>query len=176
MSHVEYKGKRFDARTASMLREVERLTGRADLVYTQGSYSGSVGASAGTHDGGGAVDVSVSNLNGNAEIRPVVRAMRRVGFAAWYRPTIAGLWNEHIHGIAANCRDLAPAARAQVDEYRAGGDGLKGDAPDPQGYLGVPRTRTFEGYVKNRIRAWKLVTTKKGRAKVAYFQSLAYYK
>lgn len=59
--------------------------------------------------------------------RSAVRALRQVGFAAWYRPW-AG--NEHIHAIAISDPDLSGPAQRQVSEYYRGGDGLEGDGSD----------------------------------------------
>ena len=115
-------------------------------VVTQGSYNpGGVGASAGTHDGGGAIDVSVNRGCGTR--RNAVRALRAVGFAAWFRPTIPGLWDRHIHAIALNDTDLAAGAADQVSEYYRGFDGLAGDGRDrgPQ----VPK-HTWEWYKAHR--------------------------
>lgn len=115
-------------------------------VVTQGSYNpGGVGASGGTHDGGGAMDLSV--LSGCGTRRNAVRALRTVGFAAWFRPTIPGLWDKHIHAIAVNDTDLAASAANQVSEYYRGFDGLEGDGLDqgPQ----VPK-HTWEWYKAHR--------------------------
>ncbi len=75
--------------------------------------------------------------------RNAVRALRSVGFAAWFRPKIEGLWDAHIHAIAVNDTDLAAGAANQVSEYYRGFDGLDGDGPDtgPQ----VPKV-TWEQY------------------------------
>ena len=119
----------------------KRLRG-CKWVVTQGSYNpGGVGASAGTHDGGGAMDISVNS--GCGARRNAVRALRTVGFAAWFRPTIPGLWDKHIHAIAVNDTDLAAGAADQVSEYHRGFDGLSGDGRDtgPQ----VPK-HTWEWY------------------------------
>src|SRR5690606_13358071 len=87
-------GKTVNARTAAMIKAAEKRSGK-NLVLTQGSYNpGGVGQSGGTHDGGGAVDISVTNLsNRNA----AVKALREVGFAAWYRSPSQGNWAAHIH-------------------------------------------------------------------------------
>ena len=100
------------------------------ITVVQGSYNaGGVGASAGTHDGGGALDVSV-NRGCGLHHRATVRALREVGFAAWYRPTIPGVWTHHIHAIAVSDPDLASGAQDQVVDYYHGRDGLAGHGPD----------------------------------------------
>ncbi|MFF5973747.1 transglycosylase SLT domain-containing protein [Streptomyces sp. NPDC012769] len=77
----------------------------------QGPYSNSVAASAGTHSGGGVVDVPVSAFD----------AMIAAGFIGWVRN-----WpgNEHAHMILPGTPDLSPQAAWQVQDYYAGGDGL----------------------------------------------------
>lgn len=122
---VTWRGRTFSRRTVAMLEAVEEKVG--PLTIFQGSYnSGGVSASAGTHDGGGAVDAWCSQ-GGEA----LERAMRAVGFAAWFRPAITDLWGNHVHGIAIGDRDLSIGARAQVIDYYGNRDGLKGHAHDP---------------------------------------------
>lgn len=133
---------RTDARTAEMLAEAERLGG--NLPVTQGSYNTSVSASAGTHNGGGALDFSVRGLT-RAQINRRVKALREVGFAAWFRPARPGVWGPHIHAIAIGTKDLAPLAKTQVKAYRSGRDGLKGNGVDIHRNLGVAPT-TWERY------------------------------
>ncbi|MET0816660.1 MAG: peptidoglycan-binding domain-containing protein [Solirubrobacteraceae bacterium] len=133
-------------RTNRMKIAAAKLLRDCKWVVSQGSYNpGGVSQSAGTHDGGGAMDVSVTSGCGT---RPnAVRALRTVGFAAWYRPTIPGLWDKHIHAIAVNDTDLAAGAADQVSEYYRGFDGLSGDGRDtgPQ----VPK-HTWEWYKAHR--------------------------
>ncbi len=130
-AHVVYDGETLNARTQAMLLAAARRLGAGcRLGITQGSYNpGGVGPSAGTHDGGGAVDLDIHRLCGK-HIRTVVRALRIVGFAAWHRPYIPNVWNEHIHAIAISDPDLAPAAQDQVWDYYIHRDGLAGHAPD----------------------------------------------
>lgn len=140
-SRVTYLGRTVDTRTRAMLREAQSRAGRS-LVLTQGSYSGGVGASKGTHDGGGAADISVSGMS-SATRTTVVRSLREVGFAAWYRPAIPGVWGPHIHAIAVSDPDLATEAQAQVGDYYLGRNGLSGHGPD----TGPSVTkRTWEDY------------------------------
>lgn len=146
MSRMTWRGHIFDARTVKMLIEVERLTG-ITLDIMQGSYSDG-GQSAGTHTGGGAFDCDDAGMTAATRDKLII-AMRRVGFAAWWRPTIPGKWGSHFHGIAIGCPDLADSARRQVQEYLVGGDGLVGSNPDPHRGLNAPK-QTWEQYVASR--------------------------
>ncbi len=134
-----------DRRTAHMLAEAERLFGRT-LYYAQGSWSHAQ-ASGSTHAGSGAVDVRTVPLGGDhkAKMR-LVRALREVGFAAWYREYTPGLWGEHIHAIAIGAPGLSSGAAWQVAEYRAGRDGLTGRRPDPNAAQWDDYGRTWEKY------------------------------
>jgi hypothetical protein len=149
MRGVAFRGARFDARTAAMLREVERITKRRVQV-AQGSWSGAL-ASAGTHAGPGAVDLRVQQLTQDQE-NELARAMRTVGFAYWTRPTVPGLWGRHGHGIAVGTKGLPDSAARQTVAFRNGFDGLAGEGgkrPDPQAWLGVKPT-TWEAYLESK--------------------------
>lgn len=122
-----YDGRRVDWLTRKALEatadRLDYADGKLDLM--QGSYNGgAVSASAGTHDGGGVVDLSAYDA-----ARKVLE-LRRTGFAAWYRPAIPGLWGAHIHAVLIGNAKLSTSAKAQVSEYLAGGDGLKGNGKD----------------------------------------------
>jgi hypothetical protein len=106
-----------------MLIRAEKRLGY-ELTIMQGSYNRGVGASAGTHDGGGAVDLAPYD-----HARKVL-VLRQVGFAAWYRPALPGVWPDHVHAIAIGDPDLAPVAARQVTAYYNGRDGLAGNGPD----------------------------------------------
>lgn len=126
---VQHDGNTVDRITHEALCEVERRLGYP-LTITQGSYSTSVSASAGTHSGAGAVDLAPADWANK------VRVMREVGFAAWHRPAMTGVWPEHIHALlipaTAEYRSrMAPAAQAQIDDYYQGLNGLADHAPDP---------------------------------------------
>ncbi len=139
-----FGGKRTDTRTAAQAGEAQRLFGRT-LTVTQGSYNTSVGASAGTHSGGGALDFSVSGLTAS-QITHMVACLRTVGFAAWHRLPSQGPWAAHVHAVSVGCRDLAPIAARQVEALRNGRDGLASNGPDPHAALGLP-VRTWEQYL-----------------------------
>jgi len=133
---IEYGGKRFDRWTVRALKWVEKQLGFT-LSFSQGSYNRGVSASAGTHDGGGAVDIRVTGWS-DSQIRRVVNMLKDAGFAAWYRKSLPGVWGPHIHAILIGNDMAAPGAKAQVVSYDAHRDGLRGNAwdatyrPDPR--------------------------------------------
>lgn len=125
MQRVTRDGKTINKRTDDMLNRAEQRLG-FKLYVVQGSYNaGGVAASGGTHDGGGAVDLSPT-----AKPHEVVRQLRHVGFAAWYRTPAQGPWSAHIHAIAIGDADLSSGARSQVQAYYGGRNGLANNAPD----------------------------------------------
>lgn len=131
-----------DARTRAMLTEAERKLGRR-LVLTQGSYNpGGDPTSAGTHDGGGVVDVSVNGMDGDTRTA-VVRALREVGFAAWVRNPSQGRWPWHIHAAAISDTDLSSQAQHQTGDYYLGMNGLSNRAADDGPRVPI---RTWEEY------------------------------
>ncbi|MFC5185878.1 peptidoglycan-binding domain-containing protein [Actinomadura harenae] len=135
-----------DTRTRAMLAEAGRLLHRR-LVLDQGSYNpGGDPTSAGTHDGGGVVDVNVKGMSA-ATRTSVAKALRRVGFAAWVRNPSQGDWPWHIHAAAINDTDLSSQAQHQIGDYYLGQNGLanRGKDDGPQ----VP-IRTWEEYLRVR--------------------------
>ncbi|MFF5110470.1 peptidoglycan-binding protein [Streptosporangium sp. NPDC000509] len=139
---VSFGGGVVNTRTRSMLVEANRLLGR-DLVLLQGSYNrGGDPTSAGTHDGGGAVDISVKGMS-SATRTAAVRALRRVGFAAWLRSPAQADWPWHIHAVAINDTDLSGQAQNQVGDYYLGLNGLSGRGPDDGPKVAI---RTWEEY------------------------------
>lgn len=142
---VTIQGKVTDRRTAFMFKEAVRLGG--PMRITQGSYSTGVAASAGTHNGGGVLDLSTRGLT-LPQINRRVRALRRVGFAAWHR-TIADGFSDHIHAVAVKCPDLAPLAAAQVADLRRGRNGLRGHGLDRHRGMKLPVV-SWEYYKRHR--------------------------
>jgi hypothetical protein len=150
---VEWRGKTFDKRTAEMLAEMARESGPIYIEPWQGCYSGGVSASAGTHNGGGAVDIAAVNLT-PAQRHEVVRIGRMVGFAMWLRTPAQSNWPFHIHGIAVQPggKDdrgvLSASAHAQVIDYFNNINGLAGRGRDdgPRDHVGT----TWESYNKQR--------------------------
>jgi ElaB/YqjD/DUF883 family membrane-anchored ribosome-binding protein len=127
-------------RTAFMIKQAEDYSG-VKLTVAQGSYctqapQGCAGASAGTHNGGGVVDFSVSGLSNN-QINKVIKGLREAGFAAWYRSGAAWVGNLHIHAVAIGDKEIDPAAKPQIQNYLDGLDGLSGSNKDPHQDIGV---------------------------------------
>jgi hypothetical protein len=121
---VTYRGVTLNKRTAAAVIQAQRLYGRAFDAIPQGSYHSGTSASAGTHDGGGAIDVYDSHLDA------VQHVMRVVGFAAWHRPYLAGEWNAHCHAIMLGDKEMSSGAKAQIPDYRNYLDGLAYHQPD----------------------------------------------
>ncbi len=144
-------GEQLNQRTLFMLDHAEQLfTAQGGWIdfrstVTQGSYSNLVSASFGTHDGGGAVDISVRNTTDwsvRDDVDEMIYALRVAGFAAWLREADVFYPDSpiHIHAIAVGDQELSDAARAQIDGdegYLRGLDGLpaeyNGPDADPHG-------------------------------------------
>jgi hypothetical protein len=139
-TRVWVNGEQLNARTLAMLDHAHQLYsaqgGVIDfrLAITQGGYNpGGLAASFGTHDGGGALDLSVRSRGDwsvlSDEIEPMIHALRVAGFAVWLRDT-GELYPDspiHIHAIAIGDAELSEAARAQIDGrfgYLRGYNGL----------------------------------------------------
>jgi len=141
-SIVTLRGVQVNTRTRTMLFEAERLLGR-QLTLTQGSYHTGNPASAGTHDGGGVLDISVTGLTTTLRTT-VVRQLRTVGFAAWLRNPSQGDWPYHIHAVAISDTDQSSGAQHQAGDYYLGQNGLANRGPD-DGPAVSPK-RTWEEY------------------------------
>lgn len=154
-SLTTYDGRTVDGLTRAALEDVAHRLGY-DLTLAQGSYNaGGVTASAGTHDGGGAVDLAPYDHE-----RKVLE-LRRAGFAAWYRPALPDVWGPHIHAVLIGNRKLSAGARAQVADYLAGRNGLANDGPDDG-----PRQ-----FVNNRYR-WKRGIVRVSKARTVIDRAL----
>lgn len=127
-SRVGYRGYTVNTRTKAMLLAAEARIGR-QLTITQGSYNTGNPGSAGTHDGGGVLDFSVSGLSDTTRTA-LVKGLREVGFAAWLRTPAQGDWAYHIHAVALADPDLSPEAQHQAGDYYLGRNGLAGRGAD----------------------------------------------
>ena len=146
---IDFDYARLNSRTMAMLDHASAiyhalgglLSFNFSNALVQGSYNaGQVAASFGTHDGGGAVDLSVrepvSRRVMAEEIPALLRALRIAGFAAWLRDTDELYPSSpiHIHAIAIGDAELSPAAREQIDGpfgYLHGYNGLPQDSGIP---------------------------------------------
>ncbi len=127
-SQVWYRDKKMNQRTKAMLLGAEKILGY-QLSISQGGYNpGGVDDSAGTHDGGGALDIRVFDWTMDKVWR-TVKALRQVGFAAWYRHP-PQLKYKHIHVMAIGDYDVSTNANYQIGDYLVGKDGLKQHRPD----------------------------------------------
>ncbi|MGW6255402.1 peptidoglycan-binding domain-containing protein [Streptomyces sp. NPDC055085] len=120
-ARTTYGSKTVNQRTKVMLNTAAGYFG-SPLYLVQGSYNKGVAASAGTHDGGGCVDVGVAGWS-TATRNSAVKALRRAGFAAWLRTPAEG-FQYHIHACAIGDREMASVARSQVRDYFNGRSGL----------------------------------------------------
>jgi peptidoglycan hydrolase-like protein with peptidoglycan-binding domain len=128
-ARVQRDGYVVNTRTQAMLTEAERLLGFR-LVLSQGSYNpGGDPTSAGTHDGGGVVDISVTGMSAATRTK-VARALRQFGFAAWVRNPSQADWPWHIHAAAINDTDLSSQTQHQIGDYYLGLNGLANRGPD----------------------------------------------
>lgn len=115
---------------------------------TQGGMFGlgeGAGPSAGTHNGGGVEDFSVKGMS-RVQILFFVTCLRLVGFAAWFRPAIEGLWPDHIHAVRIGDDSLSKAAYDQTVDFKNGLTGLASNRKDTL-HQWVGWT-TWEQYVK----------------------------
>jgi hypothetical protein len=134
--HVVFRGRLMDKKTASFLMAMEEDLGY-QLTVVQGCYNvGGVGASAGTHDLGGVVDLAAWD-----SVKKVLVA-RKLGAFAWYRSMLPGVWAEHIHLGIRNHGNLAEAAQHQQQDYDAKPprNGLANHAIDPTWHPDPPVT------------------------------------
>jgi len=125
--HVTYNGALMDNKTMTFVQTMESHLGYS-LTILQGCYNpGGVSQSAGTHDGGGVVDLAPFDHDRK------VHVARMLGGFYWHRLPIPGVWGEHIHGGIRNHGTLSPSAKAQQRNYDGDPptDGLADQAIDP---------------------------------------------
>ena len=111
------------------LRLAGKLGTSEQAVVFQYAYNDSVGASAGTHGGGGAFD---HRKGDDAE----TIIWREGGVADWQRGSPEDTaFDDHNHGIWIGCPHVSGDADSQVDQYYAGCNGLSGWGPDQSPYV-----------------------------------------
>lgn len=145
-----HDGKTVDYLTKVALMAAEAILGY-ELTITQGSYNnGKVPQSAGTHDGGGVIDLAPFDAANK------IRVLRRLGFAASHRTPDQGPWVEHVHAVQVGNARLSPAAARQVKAYLEGRNGLANNDPDdgPRRHVktAAKTTARFEAALRETIR------------------------
>lgn len=155
-----YGTKRVNTRTKRMLTAADAKVSWK-ITVTQGSYcfmtkAGCAKVSAGTHDGGGSIDLKASGLS-TTERWKTVQALRSVGFAAWLRlpNQCGGCWPVHIHAVAIGDTDMWQTNgkytnRDQVADYFVGRNGLAGHGGDNTPVKYRVRFVTWEQYLARR--------------------------
>lgn len=137
---------------AALMAVAEHLYGDPMcLTVYQGSYNaGGVTASAGTHDGGGAVDLSP------ADHVKKVHALRFIGcFAAWHRLTLPGVWEEHIHAELLGNKKASSGAKSQWWDFRHFRNGLADHAEDKTPHPNPMGTFNYKAWRKHYNRSLK---------------------
>ena len=150
-ARVTWRGVQMDAIDKVAFEVLEDKLGATATIYQGGWNPGGVAASAGAHDGGGAVDFWFPGL----DVTRVVRAARSIGWDAWYR--YPPLFPTHVHAIRHNSKTASPVAKGQMADYLIGGNGLLplGLADDDQPWRPDPiAVFTVDDYY-NELRARK---------------------
>jgi len=148
-----WRGVYLDDRMAAQMDQVVALVGPdVNVRPTQGSYAGGdVAASAGTHDGAGAIDLAGQDAGMTQDHRELIQAAgRQVGLAMWIRDPSQSDWPWHLHGISVQAGGywdqggLSSGGHGQVMDYYDGRNGLASGAPDdgPRDWVGT----TWETY------------------------------
>ena len=108
---VTFRGHLMDRKTQAFLEAMEARLGY-ELTVLQGCYNaGGVAASAGTHDGGGVIDLAPFDF------RKKVKVARSLGAFAWRRVPAEGPWEEHIHFGIRNHGNLSTGAQSQQRDF-----------------------------------------------------------
>jgi hypothetical protein len=99
------------------------------LQFWQGSWSGSP-SSAGTHAGGGALDIKITGLTAK-QVQALVKICRLAGGMAYLRDRQHGNFDTpHIHVGTIGCKHASAQMRTQWSQYKAGRDALALNGPD----------------------------------------------
>jgi hypothetical protein len=115
-------------RTQAMLAAAEAKLGRK-LVIVQGSFleGKAAGRSGHTHDDAGVVDIRTRDQTAAQQAQTLLE-LRKVSFAAFHR-TAKQKFADHIHAVAIGDPGLHSSAKAQVEDYKIGKNGLKDHGP-----------------------------------------------
>lgn len=125
-ARTEIHGKPLDWATAQAIRVAEQRLGY-ELTILQGI--GGAAASKGAHLDGRGVDLTTHDAANK------LRVLKDIGFAIYFRETLPGVWEEHLHGMLVfesrtNTRGIAPVGFRQINSFDRRRDGLAADGPD----------------------------------------------
>lgn len=121
---ITFKGWRMSRYTAAAIKVLEEKLG-FELTIVQGPYNKGVGASAGTHDLDGVIDLSSWRASKK------VTVARRNSWAMWPRKELAGVWGAHCHGVLKRAKPMASLAVFQLETaYPNRWDGLASNGLD----------------------------------------------
>jgi hypothetical protein len=150
---VTVDGEQVSPRTLAVIEAAAKAAGVPRPKILQGSWANG-DLSAGTHTGGGAVDLSVRGLTDRQQVALVTELRKRNG-CAWLRTTDFG-WTtgDHLHAIIRDEPALSAAAQKQVGAYDRNLNGLANRGRDPHPR---PVQRPVE---EVRLMAWPVGTAK----------------
>lgn len=112
--------------TANRLLRLDKFGGEEEpMTATQGSYRPWTSYSGPTHRGCAAVDLTDWNWQNRFHLLDLL------GMCPFHRTRSQGNWPPHIHTLTCGISCIDRYAQGQIDEAKAGGDGLKGGLPDP---------------------------------------------
>lgn len=143
---VLFDGRVVTVRTRDALLYAERLWQQRGkhhkkIRLAQGSFSNSVGASAGTHAGDAVVDIRTTGVGlTTAETVLLLRCLKLAGFAAWIRDERDGM-PPHIHACLIADPEMASGAKAQCVDFDKGLNGLVNRRRDRNPYRPKPKVR-----------------------------------
>lgn len=147
---VIFRGKPVTARQRQALVAAERAIRRRYLGFRwtvfQGSWQPQTSYSGTTHTDAGVVDLgydgmSYSSTLAKAKYKYVLRQLRSTGRQAGFG---RGPWSDmplHFHVCDLDTTAMDSNAVWQVDQYRAGFDGLHAGHPDPYPYRPIPLSK-----------------------------------
>lgn len=121
---ITYKGWRMSRYTAAAIAVLQEKLG-FELTLVQGPYNKGVGASAGTHDLDGVIDLSSWRKSKKVSVA------RHNSWAMWPRAALANVWGAHCHGVLKRAKPMASLAVFQLETaYPNHWDGLSGNGHD----------------------------------------------
>lgn len=116
--------------TANRLLRLDRFGGEVEpMTCLQGAYRPWTPYSGPTHTGCGVVDLTAWNWRNRFHLLDLL------GMTPFHRTRAQGDWVEHMHVVTSGMGCVNSYAKTQIVEAKAGGDGLKGNKPDPDAAL-----------------------------------------